>query len=75
MNGVGELKPVSEYLGKGYSTEEINNSIAIKRALDRLRPKNATGVYITSIGISFGFRTNPEKFPKNFLLLWPPRTK
>ncbi|KKK62972.1 hypothetical protein LCGC14_2998960 [marine sediment metagenome] len=37
----------------------------------KLKPKNATGVYITSKGVSWAYRTNPRKFPENFILLWP----
>ena len=40
-----------------------------------LKPKNATGVYITREGVRWAFRTNPKKFPKNFVLLWPKEPK
>jgi hypothetical protein len=34
------------------------------------KPKKATGIYITADGITFGYRTNPDKYPENFLRLW-----
>ena len=40
-----------------------------------MKPKSATGVYIGSRGITWAYRTNPRKFPKNFVLLWPRDTK
>ena len=39
--------------------------------IEKIKPKKVTGVYITSTGISWSYRTNPRKFPKNFVLLWP----
>ncbi len=37
------------------------------------KPSKATGIYVTSVGISFGYRTNIEKMPENYLHLWPPK--
>ena len=39
--------------------------------LVEMKPKNATGVYIGGRGITWAYRTNPRKFPENFVLLWP----
>lgn len=30
-------------------------------------PKGATGIYITQQGVRYGFRTNPDKFPYNYV--------
>ena len=49
----------------------VQAKVRLLQAITKLRPKWATGVYITSTGISFSRRTNPRKFPENFVLLWP----
>ena len=46
-------------------------AINLFQKITDMRPKGVTGVYLTSSGIFFSRRTNPKKFPKNFLLLWP----
>ena len=33
------------------------------------KPKRATGFYVTSGNVTWGFRTNAEKFPENFIFL------
>jgi hypothetical protein len=38
----------------------------IIEAILRLAPKWATGVYITSRGVTWGSRTSVRKFPENF---------
>ena len=37
------------------------------RAIMAVRPKRATGFYVTSTGVTWGYRTNRRKAPKNFV--------
>lgn len=36
-------------------------------AIRRLRPRRATGFYVTNAGIIWGYRIVREKFPNNFV--------
>ncbi len=59
---------------KIFSSWECNCDSCMGRkvihTLEALKPKLATGIYITSHGVSFGFRTNKKNYPENFLPLW-----
>ena len=42
--------------------------MVIERMLEH-RPKRATGMYLTGTRAVWGYRTNPRKFPKNWISL------
>lgn len=42
------------------------NFAALGKFIYDQRPKNATGVYVDSNGVRYGFRTNRKKMPLNF---------
>jgi hypothetical protein len=44
----------------------LEETMALYVTILQNKPKNATGLYITSQGISFGYRSNREKAPKNY---------
>jgi len=55
---------------------DICSERMIMKALHVLRPPNATGVYLTQMGIKYGALTSQTgEFPENFLELWPKKDK
>ena len=56
---------------RGWEVEgdEMTNTFIARLvlAIEKYRPEGATGVYVTSQGITWSKRTNPRKFPENFV--------
>lgn len=53
----------------GLNTMASNDSNFRKlgQLIYKRRPKNSTGIYITSKGVTYGYRTNEKKYPENFI--------